>query len=753
MNAPDDDILPEDWTRDLPDGSVFRAAFESSQTVMFLIDPVTAKVIGANKAACDFYGYDPAELSSVSATDVSLMSNEHIRELLHGLSSGGAMRFSSRHRLKTGQVRDMELDAAPITLHSGRACLFFIGHDVTPRLQAERSLRHRESLLRAILESAGDGIGYRDAQGIYREANPAFCRMAGKPCEDILGRPGSEFFDRRAAEHHVDMDRRTVSGRVPVAYELTQEGPDGTHYLSVHKSPVFDASGECLGVVSVSHDITERRLAEAALSKSEGLLRAMLQSAQDSIFVTDENDVLRELNQTFCTHLGRTREDLLDRPLDEIFSGDELRIQLSTSSLARETREPVSFTQRLTAEDQEYWISVVKTAVVDAEGRCLGVVAMGRDITAQHVAEHALRQSERRLAGLIRQAPVGVFETDAKGLLIFANERMQRQTGRTQEALSGNRWLESIVREDRVDFLETWQEALMNKREVDRELRMLDARGVRQWMSCRIRPMTDASNRFSGYLGVLGDISERKKAEALRTDVESVVRHDLKSPLGSVQNAMELLELLGPLTPEQAQVLGEVRTLTRRMQDLISLSLDLHAMEVGAFKPALCPVDLCAVVETQRAELRPLVEGKGLRVNVVSDCPQGPFYVNGERRLLDAVFSNLLKNAAEASPEGGEITIRLENEAPLAEIFIRNKGEVPKGIRERFFEKYATSGKPHGTGLGTYSARLMVRTMGGTLSLNTEEPGATTLILRLPVGDPANVSLLAPATCPPDFPG
>ncbi len=113
--------------------------------------------------------------------------------------------------------------------------------------------------------------------------------------------------------------------------------------------------------------------------------------------------------------------------------------------------------------------------------------------------------------------------------------------------------------------------------------------------------------------------------------------------------------------------------------------------------------------------------------------------MQGERRLLDAVFSNLLKNAAEASPEGDEITVRLGLEGPLAEVFIRNQGEVPKSIRDRFFEKYATEGTRNGTGLGTYSARLMVRTLGGTLSLNTEEPGATTLILRLPAAQPGAV--------------
>lgn len=731
MSAPEKHSLPQEWATDLPDGTVFRAAFESSLAVMFLLDPVTGAVIGANPAACAFYGYQPAELSCLKLTDVSLLPRERIQEILHSLHVDGAVRFSTRHRLRDGQVRDVELEATPITLRSGRSCLFFIGHDITARKQAERNLRQREGLLRAILDSAGDGIGFKDAEGVYREVNPAFCRMVGLPCGEVLARQGSSFFDRRSRSRHVEMDRRTLSELSPVTYELTQAGPDGPRYLSVHKSPVFDATGECLGVVSISRDITARRNAEAGLRKSEGLLRAMLQSAQDSIFITDAEGVLRELNQTFCTHMGRPREDLLNRPLAEVFAGEELRTQLSTGALARETREPVSFVQRMQPPGQEYWISVVKTAVVDAAGRCLGVLSMGRDITAQRTAELALRQSERRLASLIRQVPVGVFETDAAGRLVFANERMQRQTGCSLEELSGEQWTARIALEDREDFLAAWKEALAGKREMEREVRVLDGRGRGLWMSCRIRPMTDGASRFGGYLGVLADISERKKAEALRQDVESVVRHDLKSPLGSVQNALELLEMLGPLNAEQTQVLVEVRTLTRRMLGLISLSLDLHAMELGVFRPRLTPVDICAVAEEQRTELRGLLEGKALRLALVSDCPQGPFFVLGERRILDAVFSNLLKNAAEAAPEGSEITLRLRREGAAAVIDVHNFGEVPASVRERFFEKYATAGKAHGTGLGTYSARLMVRTLGGALGVDTSQPGATTLSMRL----------------------
>ena len=109
-----------------------------------------------------------------------------------------------------------------------------------------------------------------------------------------------------------------------------------------------------------------------------------------------------------------------------------------------------------------------------------------------------------------------------------------------------------------------------------------------------------------------------------------------------------------------------------------------------------------------------------------------PFPVLGERRLVDTVFSNLLKNAAEASPTGAEILVRLQREGGIAVAQVHNSGAVPLDIRERFFEKYATSGKMHGTGLGTYSARLMVRAQNGSIELDTTEPDATTLVVRLP---------------------
>ncbi len=713
-------------------GSVFLSVFEASLAVMYLLDPESGIILDANPAACSFYGIPRAELVGLPLTALSVLPMRKIKDILAEITQGGGGHVISRHGLKDGELRDVEIHATPITLPDGRTCLFIIVHDITARVLAETALREREGLLRAILDSASDGIGFKDQNHVYREANPAFCQLLGRACRDVLGHASGDFFDRRKNNKHVESDMRVMAERSAVIYESLYDTPQGQRVLSVHKAPVLDVQGDCLGVVFITRDITEQRVAEAAMRKSEGLLRAILQSAQDSVCVTDANGLLSEVNPAFCELVDKPREALLNQPLSAAYNAEELHIQQSTRQLALETQGPVNFTQRIQRPGRDAWVNVVKTPVLDDGGACLGVVSMGRDISALKTAEIALRDSERRYSVLVHQSPVGVFETDAKGRLTFANDRMLRYVGRPLEQLLGTDWLASIQAEDRQAFVRDWHKALSARHEFSAEVRLRSPRGATLWVTCLMRPMRDAASRVVGYLGAMSDISERKKAESLREDVEKIIRHDLKSPLGAMGNAAELLEMLGPLNAEQTHVLEELRALAKRMLGLIGLSLDLRAMETGQYVLEPVALDLGELLEALKAELRPLVEGKELILRVEPAPGEGPFLALGERRLVDTVFINLLKNAAEASPEGGEILVRLWREAGQMAVSVHNAGAVPRDIRERFFEKYATSGKAHGTGLGTYSAQLMVRTLGGGIELDTSEPEATTLVVRLP---------------------
>ncbi|MEF2229697.1 MAG: sensor histidine kinase [Pseudodesulfovibrio sp.] len=93
---------------------------------------------------------------------------------------------------------------------------------------------------------------------------------------------------------------------------------------------------------------------------------------------------------------------------------------------------------------------------------------------------------------------------------------------------------------------------------------------------------------------------------------------------------------------------------------------------------------------------------------------------------------NLVKNAIEASPREGYVTINCQTEPGAVRIIIHNAGAVPEAIRGRFFEKYATMGKSCGTGLGTYSAQLIAKAHGGHIELATSEADGTTVSISLP---------------------
>lgn len=230
---------------------------------------------------------------------------------------------------------------------------------------------------------------------------------------------------------------------------------------------------------------------------------------------------------------------------------------------------------------------------------------------------------------------------------------------------------------------------------------------------------------------------ELEEAARLRDDVERLTRHDLKSPLNAIINLPDLIRSVGgEMSEKQLEFLGMIQASGYRMLTMINASLDLFRMERGiyAFDPR--EVDLAAVIGRILRELRdpdrnPPEPPVDLRVGNRPAREGERFPIRGEDLLCYSMLANLIGNALEASPPGERVTATLDwDEGPR--VRVRNRGAVPPPIRDRFFEKYATFGKRKGTGLGTYSARLIAEVHGGEISLDVSEPDFTTVTVRFP---------------------
>jgi CheY-like chemotaxis protein len=214
----------------------------------------------------------------------------------------------------------------------------------------------------------------------------------------------------------------------------------------------------------------------------------------------------------------------------------------------------------------------------------------------------------------------------------------------------------------------------------------------------------------------------------LQNDIERMTQHDLKTPLNVIMGYSELMIENDDISEnEKLLFLKSIYDAGNKILYMVTNSLDLYKMEMGTYEYLPESIALNDLIEDVIKDLKTLVTSKELRI----DIENKNFEAAAEKNLSYSLFANLLRNAIEASSIKSVIQIKMHHENEQSVISISNSGSVPEAIRATFFEKYATSGKKNGNGLGTYSAKLMTETQRGTIHMETNDH-QTCITVKLP---------------------
>jgi PAS domain S-box-containing protein len=345
---------------------------------------------------------------------------------------------------------------------------------------------------------------------------------------------------------------------------------------------------------------------------------------------------------------------------------------------------------------------------------------------------------------LFESVPVALALRDPEGKYLVVNRTWETYFGVKRDEVLGTT-PRARMSEKVTDTLLALDRAAMDKGvDAPIELHDVDLRGKRYLQSRTA--MADSQGKVLGVLIASIDITERSAYEEalresvrLRDEVERMSRHDLKTPLNSIIAVPRLLREGRKLSSEEHQLLSIVERAGYRILNMVNLSLDLFRMESGTYTFRPEAVDLDDMVHKVIGDLESQADSKSLAVRTVRladpsappDRPRsGPIFARGEDLLCYSMLANLLKNAIEASPEGGVVTVTLEPGNGIL-LHIHNRGAVPEPVRATFFDKYSTAGKAGGLGLGTYSALLMARVQEGNITMRTSAEEGTTLTVRL----------------------
>lgn len=154
--------------------AIYRTMFEKNHAVKLLINPKTGAIVDANPAASAFYGYTIKELRSKAISDINILPQKQVQQEMERARSEQRTYFLFRHRLSSGEIRDVEVHSGPIDIH-GRSLLFSIIHDVTERMQAEKELQRHDAILEAISNAAQHFL----KTSSFKQEIPIFLELIG----------------------------------------------------------------------------------------------------------------------------------------------------------------------------------------------------------------------------------------------------------------------------------------------------------------------------------------------------------------------------------------------------------------------------------------------------------------------------------------------------------------------------------------------------------------------------------------------
>jgi len=253
----------------------YRSIFENSRSVMLIIDPESTAIVDANPAATAFYGGTREEFCQLSITHINLLKPEQVAAEIRQADQQNRNYFHFKHRLKTGETRDVEVFSGPIQ-SKGKQLLFSIIHDITERRKAEDALLENEARYRALIESAPLPIMV-NLHGHFVLFNKACLALFdAKEVSQLLGKTPLELFhhDCHDQVHERIQQLLTEPTAVPTIEE-TIVRLDGRP-IEVEVTAASFQTGDDISIHVILQDITARKQAE----QSHRLLEEQLRHAQ-----------------------------------------------------------------------------------------------------------------------------------------------------------------------------------------------------------------------------------------------------------------------------------------------------------------------------------------------------------------------------------------------------------------------------------------------------------------------------------------
>jgi two-component system sensor histidine kinase/response regulator len=300
-----------------------------------------------------------------------------------------------------GGLRWIRLSSALLPNEPGARV--YTAEDITARKEAEQAREQAEGRYREVVERSSDMVFWTDAVGRITFINSAGERLHGRKRESMIGHQFAEFLDAQSTDTGKQSFARVAAGETVRDLEVVAVSNTGEkHHLSITASPVYDDQGRFVGSQGIGRDVTqqvrEKQIIEERLHEA-ALLRSLINSTPDVIFVKDMDGVYRSVNQAFSRLIGKTEEDIIGKNDWELYPRDQAASFIASDKTVFDTGLPMRSEAWVHAPNgKRMLLDTLKMPYFGPDGSRYGVIGIARDVTERKLIEEQLEKAAEEAA-------------------------------------------------------------------------------------------------------------------------------------------------------------------------------------------------------------------------------------------------------------------------------------------------------------------------------------------------------------------
>jgi len=611
---------------------------------------------------------------------------------------------------------------------------------------------------KCLFENASDAIYILDMFGNFVAVNRKVEELTGFNLEDFIGNSFRKIVSARSLPKAIGGFLDIVRGK-KVRLELELKTATNKIILAEVTSTPLVVNGKTVGTLGILHDVTERVLMERKLKETTKKLEMLFETAMEGIAVVDTNENITFANKAFSDMLGYREEELaginLRKLLDEK-GFKEIRRQTEDRKKGKTTRyELVLYCK----DGEPRNVQVSASPLWNDDGTFAGSIGIVLDVTERKRTEEALRISEERFRKIFESANDSLIYLDRLGRILDINKVAEHLFGGSKSEVLGKHFIHIgvVSSKDIPTLLNKFAKILAGK-ETRTSLMIKNKKGQERYLECS-SSITKIDDRIIGILVIARDVTERwqmqRKLEEYSQELEALVEkrtkqlkeaheqlikserlaaigqvaamvgHDLRNPLTGIKSAAYYLKTkLGSVMDKKISEMLEliekdVQYSNRIITDLLDYSREIK-LELAETTPKSIIEDALSIVQIP----------KNVQVqDLTHDKPKTKMDINKMKR----VFVNIIKNAVEAMPEGGRLTISGKESDGNVEIIFADTGiGIAKEAIEKIWSPFFTT-KAKGLGLGLPICKRILEAHGGKISVESIVDEGATFTVTIPI--------------------